>query len=244
MISLIKFKYPAIKNQLQHLSAENPVKLAFYVFCLVTLIITTLSTPFYLENFWDFLGNILVEGHGLLFDLLVLGVFVFWLQRLGQRERLVTIYQEEIEGYLGWNDKEAMYQIVANIKRLNYYDITNINLTEAFLKDAYLVKVNLMNANLRQADLRDAYLMGTNLTNANLIMANLMGADLTGANLTNADLTSADIRGAKLKANLSGANLKMAIYDQKTEWPEGFDYEKAGAILSFMVVTDFGEGEH
>jgi len=190
--------------------------------------------PFYLENFWDFLGNILVEGHGLLFDLLILGVFVLWLHRLGWQQLTITRYREEIEDYLGWNDEWAMYKIVANIKRLNHYNITNITLTDAFLKNAYLVKADLMKANLRAADLRNAYLMGADLTDANLIMANLMGANLTDANLTGADLTSADIRGAKLRANLSGANLKTAIYDKMTKWPEGFDYEKSGAILYFL----------
>jgi BTB/POZ domain-containing protein KCTD9 len=234
----------SIKNKLKHLSAEKPIRLAFYVFCFVTLIITSLSIPFYLENFWEFFGNILVEAHGLLFDLLVLGVFVLWLQRLGRQELTVTRYREEIQDYLGWDDERAMYQIVANIKRLNHYNITDITLSEAFLKNAYLVKAHLMKADLRRADLRQAYLMNADLTEANLIMANLMDADLTNANLTNADLTSADIRGTKLRANLSGAKLKMAIYDDMTKWPEDFDYEKAGAISSFLIVTDFKEGEH
>jgi hypothetical protein len=162
----------SVKKRLKHFSAEKPVKLAFYVFCLATFIIMTLSVPFYIKNFWDFLGNILVEGHGLLFDLLVLGVFVLWLQRLGRQQLIVTRYREEIEDYLGWNDKRAMYKIVANIKRLNHYNITNITLTEAFLKNAYLVKADLMEANLRGADLRNAYLMEADLTDANLITAN------------------------------------------------------------------------
>jgi hypothetical protein len=224
----------SIKKRLKYLSAVKPVKLGFYVFCLATVIIMTLSVPFYMEDFWAFLGNILVEGHGLLFDLLVLGVFVLWLQKLGRRQLTVMRYREEIEDYLGWNDERAMYKIVANIKRLNNYNITNITLTEAFLSDAYLVKADLMEADLAGADLREAYLMDADLTNANLIGANLMGADLTDANLTGADLTSADIRDAKLRANLSGANLKTAIYDEMTKWPEGFDPEKAGAILYFL----------
>jgi len=224
----------SVKKWLKYLAADKPVKLAFYVFCLATLIIMTLSLPFYMENFWGFWENILVEAHGLLFDLLVLGVLVLWLQKLGKWQLTVMRYREEIEDYLGWNDKRAMYKIVANIKRLNHHNITNIILTEAFLKNAYLVKANLMEADLDGADLREAYLMDIDLTNANLIGANLRGADLTDANLTGADLTNADLRGAKLRTNLSGANLKTAIYDKMTKWPEGFDYEKAGAILYFL----------
>lgn len=224
----------SVKKWLKYHAAEKPVKLAFYVFCLAALIVMTLSVPFYMENFWNFLGNILIEAHGLLFDLLVLGVFVLWLQKLGKLELIVRRYREEIEDYLGWNDERAMYKILANIKRLNRHNITNITLTEAFLKNAYLVKADLMEANLEAADLRDAYLMDTDLTNANLIGANLMGANLTDSNLTGADLSSADLRGAKLGSNLSDANLKNAIYDKMTKWPEGFDYEKAGAILYFL----------
>ncbi len=53
-------------------------------------------------------------------------------------------------------------------------------------------------------------------------MANLEGANLAGAVFTQANLT---------RANLFGADLRWAIANEDTSWPEGFDPEAAGVIF-------------
>jgi hypothetical protein len=57
--------------------------------------------------------------------------------------------------------------------------------------------------------------------------ANLQGCDLRYTDLRSADLTDADLRAA----NLGSANLIGTIYNSSTQWPNGFDYVAAGAIL-------------
>ncbi len=215
-----------VKQWLKKSSAQKPVRLAFYVFCIATIIVIILSLPFYLEDPWQFWGNVLIEIHGLLFELLIMGVFLLWLEGLGEKQLSITRYREEIEDYLGWDDDEATYRIVANIKRLNRYGISNINLTGAFLKIANLTGFNLRSANLLGADLRGA----------NLKKADLSKANLTGAHLEGADLRKADIRGTNfLRSELSRANLEAAVYDFLTIWPEGFDPKKSGAKLCEKV---------
>lgn len=94
------------------------------------------------------------------------------------------------------------------------------------------------------ADLGWINLCGTDLRNADFSRANLSGADLSQVNLSDetnlafADLSRADLCGANLKgANLQGANLagtllRDAIYDEKTQFPRGFDPATSGAIAS------------
>jgi hypothetical protein len=209
-----------VKQWLKNVSAQKPVRLVFYVFCIVTILVIILSLPFYLEDPWQFWGSVLIEIHGLLFELLIMGVFLLWLESLGEKQLTITRYREKIGDYLGWDDDEATYRIIANIKRLNRYGISNINLTGAFLKGANLTGINLRSANLLGADLRGA----------NLKKADLSKANLTGAHLKGTDLRKADIRGTNfLRAELSGANLEGAVYNIMTKWPKGFD--PAGAIL-------------
>lgn len=69
----------------------------------------------------------------------------------------------------------------------------------------------LAGANLRHMNLRYAMLKNANLENA----------DLSGANLSQANLTGANVKGAKFK---------NAFYTSGTQWPEGFDPEKLGAV--------------
>jgi uncharacterized protein YjbI with pentapeptide repeats len=126
--------------------------------------------------------------------------------------------------------------------------LAGINLSKAGLQYAELPAANLADADLSQADLRKANLQEADLRNASLKGANLQEAYLERAYLENADLEDANLAGAYLEGsylgganlvgtymgatNLAGADLTGALYNDTTEWPTGFEPEKAGALLS------------
>jgi hypothetical protein len=141
----------------------------------------------------EFFENIMVEAHGLVFDLLVIGFFLAFFNKLGERDREIKRYNEEIGDYRGWDEKEATYRTVGLIRRLNNMDVTDIGLHNTFLQGADLRGADLRGADLRGADLRDAHLDGADLRNANM-----WGAILTDTNLT------------------------RVRYNNATRWPTGF----------------------
>lgn len=119
-----------------------------------------------------------------------------------------------------------------------YTDLSNADFSYANLRKAILAQgTNLSNAKLEEADLRGSHLASPNLENANLDSANLKGASLAGANLTGANLEYANLSGANLhnvnltKANLKEINLEKAVYDRKTQFPEGFNPAQYKAYL-------------
>ncbi len=68
------------------ITADHPILTAFVVFILASAAVTgaTLLLPSYWgEGRYDqgFLRNILVEAHGMLFDILVIGIFILWLTK-------------------------------------------------------------------------------------------------------------------------------------------------------------------
>ncbi|MCB0083104.1 MAG: hypothetical protein KDE47_19320, partial [Caldilineaceae bacterium] len=71
----LKF-YFSLKDRLEQLSADNPIELALIVFFAAFLLVVSLSFPYYSFAFYE---NVLVEAHGMLLDLLIIGVFVYWL---------------------------------------------------------------------------------------------------------------------------------------------------------------------
>ncbi|MBN1271215.1 MAG: pentapeptide repeat-containing protein [Candidatus Aminicenantes bacterium] len=152
-----------------------------------------------------FLNNIFIEAHGLVFDIFVFGVIVIIFDKIAERRRNIKRWKEGIDDFRGWDEKEAMYRIVGNIKRLNKEKVTEIDLNLCFLE---------------KADLSWTDLRGGDLERANLIGANLIGADLRGAILIGADLSWTDLRGGNLEgavligANLIGANLKEANLEE------------------------------
>lgn len=135
---------------------------------------------------------------------------------------------------------------------LRWTDLRGAHLRGAFLKGAHLKGAHLEEAHLegvvlRGAHLRWVVLKGAHLEGAHLEGAVLKGDHLEGDRLEGADLTRADLRGAHLEgADLRGADLREADptgadldgtkYNKQeldglraTQWPEGFDPDKAGA---------------
>jgi hypothetical protein len=96
---------------------------------------------------------------------------------------------------------------------------------------------NFRKFDLRETDLRGAEFWDARLEWTDFVGANLAGAKFWGAVLSNAKLERAHLAGANLKeAKLDGASLKDAdvtgaIFDQKTEWPAGFDARRCGAVF-------------
>lgn len=201
-----------IGGMLERLAAEKPVLLAFFVLVAATVIVIPASLPFYVTDTRDFIANIMAEAHGTLFDLLIIGWFLLWLNKRAETRLTNNRYREEIEDYLGWKSPEATHRIAGNIRRLNRGGVKEkFRLTHAYLKGA-----NLANASLRESDLWGADAEGASLGGANLHGCNMAGANLEGADLERANLIEADLRGANLReadmerATISKADLRGA----------------------------------
>mgnify|MGYP005834020473 CR=1 FL=1 len=102
--------------------------------------------------------------------------------------------QEIIKSHGRWLRNEE----VGERANLRSADLSDANLSDAYLRSANLSDANLSDAYLRSANLRSADLSGANLSDANLSDADLSGADLSDANLSGADLSGADLSGAYL----------------------------------------------
>lgn len=198
---------------------SKPILASLFIFVLASVIVISLTLIKYGYK-GDFLyKNILVEAHGMLFDILVIGIFIFALHKIGEsrikRELDIKRWQEEIDDFRGWDEKEATFRIVGNIKRLNRNGITGISLYDCFLRKASLGRADLAKAELWDADLEGAMLSKANLEEADLSRTNLGGANLAKANLGGANLEEANLAKANLKqANLAKANLEEADLEE------------------------------
>jgi uncharacterized protein YjbI with pentapeptide repeats len=198
--------------------------LAFVVGAL--LLIYDVRYLFSFEGGWDYINNIIVEAHGLFFDLLVLGVLISIYERRRHRKEAIERNENLIDDFRGWDEKEATFRIVGAIKRLNKLKVTKINLKNCFLNNAHMGGLNLQGANLHLASFKGALLWTTNFQGAEIICANFENADLrnadfknaslltsifSGAQLTNVNFEGSDLRGANFTgADLRGCNLKNA----------------------------------
>lgn len=231
-----------ISNRLKRLSdflnsiVEKPLLTSTIVLVFVAIVVLSLSLKYYLRDFDTFIQQVLAEAHGMIFDIAVIGILIFWLNQNGEKRQRIRTYKDEIDDFRLWESEEAAFRTVGNIKRLNRHKIHEINLVNCFLPRTNLNYVNLSGSNLNSANvsqsslidvnLENARLNQTNFENSNLNQANLKGAYASGTNFNDAFLIKAQLSGAFLiKANFKNAFLMEA--NLQNAYLMGADFENA-----------------
>ncbi|HTF19234.1 MAG TPA: pentapeptide repeat-containing protein [Chryseolinea sp.] len=200
---------------------EKPLLTSTLVLIVITLLVVGLSLPYYLNEFDSFIPQILAEAHGMIFDIAVIGILIFWLNHNGEIRRRIRTYKDEIDDFRLWESEEAAFRTVGNIKRLNRHKIHEVNLVNCHLPRTNLNYVNLAGSNINSANIsqsslievvmENARLNQTNFENSNLNQANLKGAYASGANFRDAFLIKANFENAFLiKATFNNAFLMEA----------------------------------
>ena len=213
---------------------QHPIRSATTVLVVVSIIVVGLSLPLYLGDSELMYVNVLTEAHGMIFDILVIGILLFWLREQGEKKQRISQYKDELDDFRMWESEEAAFRNAGNIKRLNRYGITKIELVGAFLAKTNLHKVSLKDANLNtanfssssliEAEMSEARMNQTNFENANLNQADLSNTYASGANFKDAFLIKANFEKAFLiktnftnaylmEANLSNCSLTEAEFD-------------------------------
>jgi uncharacterized protein YjbI with pentapeptide repeats len=215
---------------------EKPLLTSTIVLILVTILVLSLSMRYYITDFNYFIQQVLAEAHGMIFDIAVIGILIFWLNKSGETRQRIRTYKDEIDDFRLWESEEAAFRTVGNIKRLNRHKIHEMNLVNCFLPRTNLNYANLTGSNLNSANisqssliesnLENARLNQTNFENSNLNQANLKSAYASGANFKDAFLIKAHFENAFLiKANFCNAFLMEA--DLKNCYLMGADFENA-----------------
>lgn len=215
---------------------EKPMLTSSIVLLLVSILVIGLSLRYYIEDFDSFMGQVLAEAHGMIFDIAVIGILLFWLNHNGEIRQRIRTYKDEIDDFRLWESEEAAFRTVGNIKRLNRHKIHDINLVNCHLPRTNLNYVNLASSNLNSANisqssliesnLENARLNQTNFENSNLNQAILKSAYASGANFKDAFLIKSQFENAFLiKANFSNAFLMEA--NLQNCYLMGADFENA-----------------
>jgi len=215
---------------------ERPLLTSTIVLVLVTILVLSLSMRYYLRDFDSFIQQVLAEAHGMIFDIAVIGILIFWLNQNGEIKQRIRTYKDEIDDFRLWESEEAAFRTVGNIKRLNRHKIHEINLVNCYLPRTNLNYANLSGSNMNSANITQSYLIESNLENArlnqtnfensNLNQAILKGAYASGANFKDSFLIKAQFENAFLiKANFSNAFLMEA--NLRNCYVMGADFENA-----------------
>ena len=199
----------------------NEVLIGLFIFLIVASFIIVPGIIMGRYGDVEYLDNLLLEAHGMIFDLLVIGVFSTWLIKRGQRRSQIQQYKDEIDDFRNWYSEEASYRILGSIKRLNKLKETKINLSNCYLAKINLKHVDLSGSELYQINLKEAFMEqskfdSASLTESNLQSGKLRWSNFKGARLGYADFSACDLRDSNFegadfyRANLGGANMRGA----------------------------------
>lgn len=212
---------------------EKPILTSAIVLLLVASLVIGLSLTYYINEFSSFWPQILAEAHGMIFDIAVIGILLFWLNQSGEIRQRIRTYKDEIDDFRLWESEEAAFRTVGNLKRLNRHQVYEINLVNCYLAKTNLSYVNLRGSNLNSANLTNSSLIETNLENTRLNQTNLENSNLNQANLKGAYASGANFKDTFLiKAQFEGAFLI------KTSFRNAFLME-ANLQNSYLMGADF-----
>ncbi len=192
---------------------KKPILTSVIVLLFLTILVVGLSLPYYLDNFRDFFKEVLAEAHGMLFDIAIIGILIYWLRENGEKQLRIKMYKDEIDDFRQWESEEAAFRTVGNIKRLNRHKITEIN----------LVNCHMTKTNMSHVDLTGSNLNSSNFSHANAIECNFSGTRANQTNFENAKMNQANFEGAFA----SGANFKDTFLI------------KANFKNAFLIKSDF-----
>lgn len=186
---------------------------SFLVLVFISLIVIGLSQHYYQEDYYNFVGQVLAEAHGMIFDIAVIGILIYWLNENGQTRLRIRMYKDEIDDFRLWESEEAAFRTVGNVKRLNRHKIYDIDLVNCYLAKTNLSYVTLKGANLNSANVTQAQLVQSNLEKARLNRTNFEGSNLNQASLMQSYASGANFKDSfMIKANLEKAFLIKANF--------------------------------
>ena len=190
----------------------SPIMTSGLALLIIAPIVISLST-FHLYD-KNAIRGILTEAHGMLFDIVVFGIFMILLNKITERRTEIKRYNENIFDCRYWDSPEAIIRTVANIRRLNDLGFSKVTLNFHNLFKANLHNVNLKGAKVVEADLSLATMSDSDFSDVVFEGSILVGVEMEDTDLSNSQLVECDLRGANLKravldnVNFTGANLQ------------------------------------
>ena len=189
-------------------------------------------------NFHD----ILVELHGLIYDLFVFGIdltiYETNKERVQKDKRLekelkkkIDRYKEEINDFRFWESDEAKFRISGLVKRLVSLNVKKLNLKHCYLDNANGITEHeeMQEWNFSTANLNNTLWILNNCTNSSFFLTKLFQSSFTKVNLTNCKFDSAILFETQFEeCDFSGVSLNNTIVHSENWFQEMKFKENSG----------------
>ncbi|TBW25544.1 pentapeptide repeat-containing protein [Gramella sp. KN1008] len=218
---------------------NSKVNLFILLAVLGILIIIILDIIDDLFNFHD----ILVELHGLIYDLFVFGVVLTFYETNRERKTLkekaekdknekIERYREEINDFRFWKSDEAKFRISGLVKRLINLDEKKLDLSHCFLQQANGITQHkeMQEWDFSAANLNDTLWISNNCVNSTFYHTQLYQSTFRNVNLTDCKFDSAFLFETNFKeCNFQNVTLEDVIVHSQ-DWFQEMKWNKNTGI--------------
>lgn len=149
--------------------------------------------------FKDYVVNVFVESHGLLFDLIFFGVIFTVQQAYSEKRKEKRRLARDIDNIRGWNDQEAMIRLKSIVKEISEELLSNFTFNDCYFKGIRLRYAYFQNAFLGNCDFSNSFLPGSSFDGADLNHCNMSEALLNNSSFRYANIDEAKFHNAKIE---------------------------------------------
>ncbi len=161
----------------------------------------------------DFFENLLVEIHGAILDLFVVGIILYWFdKRKSEKDKIkeATINLEYLKYYCG---SDVSYRFYGALKYLESLGIHNVSIPEAKLNNLKIDNLKLLSSNLIATNFTKSTLTWVNFKDCNLEASRFIDAKLKNCSFKSVKLNRSKFINAQLKSmDFRGCEIKGAIF--------------------------------
>jgi uncharacterized protein YjbI with pentapeptide repeats len=178
----------------------------------------------YEKSFWE---NILVEMHGMVIELIIVGILVIWLDSRRSKNNEVIRLIEDLEDYAELDFPEINVKKLGHLKRLNSAGIKEINVQNLLLNHLKLRNLSIENSKMIGLKVFNGGLYNTNFSNVNMRSSNFENATIQNSIFKNCIL---------LKSNFKDGICKGVSFEKSSI--ERVDYTNCNLQSSLFLGCD------
>jgi len=173
----------------------------------------------YKKSFWE---NLVIGLYGVLIDLALVAILIFWLDHRRNRRVLNQQFKEDLEDYAQLDFDEINLKKLGHLKRLNSNEVYNVDVQNLILNRMHvknlkfseckliglkvangkIEKSGFTNVNMRSCNFKNSILKSVLFSDCILLRTKFINAELKGVNFYSCNLE---------RSNFSGANLQSVI---------------------------------
>lgn len=172
----------------------------------------------YNKEFWE---NFLVEMHGIVFELSIIGILILWLDSKRSKSDDIKRLREDLEDYSTLDFPEINVKKLGHIKRLNEHNIKNIDVQNLVLNGLKvkgvaaegarliglkIVAASIVGSNFKSMKMRSSDFQKSTIKNTSFELCDLLkskfnesvckGVDFSESSLERADFTNSDLQSS------------------------------------------------